>query len=220
MSHSIEPPVILEPRTAHRASLIWLHGLGADGHDFVPVLQQLGLQDSLGIRFILPHAPLRPITINGGYVMRGWYDIRSRDLSAGIDVEGIRESRCTLEQLIDAEVSAGIPNDRIVVGGFSQGSVVSLDWAIKTSTPLAGCMALSGYLSESPQTQTPNARTPIFLGHGLHDDIVPIALGHLAREGLSKAGFAVDWHDYPIPHSVNLEEIEDMRNWLSLRLKP
>jgi phospholipase/carboxylesterase len=220
MSHSTEPPVILEPSTAHRASLIWLHGLGADGHDFVPVLQQLGLQDTLGIRFILPHAPLRPITVNGGYVMRGWYDIRSRDLSAGIDAEGIRESRSTLEQLIDIEVSAGIPNDRIVVGGFSQGSVVSLDWAIKTSAPLAGCISLSGYLSESPQMETTHERTPIFLGHGLHDDIVPIALGHLAREALSNAGFSVDWHEYPMPHSVNLEEIEDMRSWLKLKLKP
>ena len=214
-----ELPVTLEPNTPHRASLIWLHGLGADGHDFVPVLKQLGLQDRLGIRFILPHAPFRAITINGGYLMRGWYDILSRDLSEGIDCEGIRESRVTLEHLINQEVDAGIPRDRIVVGGFSQGSVVSLDWATKTENPLAGCIALSGYLPEMPSLDKPMGRTPIFLGHGLEDEIVPIKLGHLARDQLSNAGFTVDWNAYPIPHSVNLEEIEDMRNWLSLRLR-
>jgi phospholipase/carboxylesterase len=219
MQNPSEPPVTLEPNTRHRASVIWLHGLGADGHDFVPVLKQLGLQDTLGIRFILPHAPFRPITINGGYVMRGWYDILSRDLSEGIDLKGIGESRATLEQLVHAEIDAGIARDKIVVGGFSQGSVVSLDWVTKTETPVAGCIALSGYLPETPAPYAPTGRTPIFLGHGLEDDIVRVGLGHLARDQLVNAGFTVDWNAYPIPHSVNFEEIEDIRNWLSLRLK-
>ncbi|HKB84355.1 MAG TPA: alpha/beta hydrolase [Burkholderiales bacterium] len=204
------------PKPSH--TVIWLHGLGADGNDFVPIIQELALPP-LGIRFVFPHAPMRPVTINGGFVMRAWYDIPAQDLARKEDEQGLRQSQKMIEELIAREESRGVPMNRIVLAGFSQGGVISLQTGLRQSRRLAGVMSLSAYL---PLTSTiekerdaANNDVPVFLGHGIADNIVPLPLGVASRDRLLKLGYDVDWHQYPMPHSVCAEELEDISAWLT-----
>ena len=194
-------------------SVIWMHGLGADGSDFVPVLPELGLDPSIRIRFVFPNAPAIPVTCNGGYVMPAWYDIISLDKNnREVDVDGIVKSRQQIRDLIGREEELGIPSDRIFVAGFSQGGAVAYTTGLTHPKPLAGVIALSTYL---PVTQLvdeeateANRRVPIFAAHGTEDDVVSIELGLRARDFLVQKGYTCQWHEYPMPHSVCLEEIQ------------
>ncbi len=216
------PAVILEPQGDHKASVIWLHGLGADGHDFEPVIPALQLPQDHGIKFIFPHAPERPVTINGGMVMRAWYDIKEMDLRKREDADGIEESRQILEGFIKAEKDAGIPTEKILLAGFSQGGVVILHTGLRYSEPLAGLLALSTYLAMpdtlSAEADSANAKIPIFMAHGTMDPIIPIQQGKNSADQLKKGDYSVDWHEYPIQHAVSLEEIEEIGRWITVRL--
>lgn len=200
------------------ASVIWLHGLGADGNDFKPIVPELGLSDHLSVRFIFPNAPIRPVTINMGYEMRSWYDIKSISEEREIDEQQLQASCDQLVELIEREISRGVPSDRIVVAGFSQGGAVALTTAPRYHQRLAGVMALSTYLPEpgwieNGRSET-NASLPVFMGHGTQDPVVAYQLGISARRHLKEWGYPVDWHEYPMEHSVCLEEIEDISRWL------
>jgi len=211
------PAIEIETKPKPSHAVIWLHGLGADGNDFVPVAKELKLPP-LGIRFVFPHAPMRPVTINGGFVMRAWYDIAYQELAFKEDERGLRESQKLIEELIVREITRGIPSSRIVLAGFSQGGVLALQTALRQSKPLAGLMALSSYLPMSPMVEVErNAASnsvPIFMGHGITDNIVPLALGKMSRDTLIKLGYEVDWHQYTMPHSVCAEELADVGVWL------
>ena len=211
------PAIEIETKPKPSHTVIWLHGLGADGNDFVPVVKELKLPP-LGIRFVFPHAPMRPVTINGGFVMRAWYDIAYQELAFKEDERGLRESQKLIEELIVRENTRGIPSSRIVLSGFSQGGVLALQTGLRQSKPLAGLMALSSYLPMSPMIEVErNAASnsvPIFMGHGITDNIVPLALGKMSRDTLIKLGYEVEWHQYTMPHSVCPEELADIGVWL------
>ncbi len=199
------------------AAVIWLHGLGADGHDFEPIVPELGLPASKPVRFIFPHAPIRPVTINMGMRMRAWYDILQ--LGGGPEDEaGIRASQSLLEELIAEEKKRGIPANRIVLAGFSQGGAIALQTALRHPEPLAGIMALSTYLPLSGKLQKEieenNRRIPVFMAHGTYDDMIPMRRAEQSRDLLEQLGYRVDWHAYPMPHSVCPEEIGDMAAFL------
>lgn len=217
-----EAAVVIEPRGQHTASVIWLHGLGADGHDFEPVVPALGLPENHGIRFVFPHAPMQPVTINAGMVMRAWYDIQEMNLTKREDRSGIDQSQQILEEYIAAEKAAGIPSDKILLAGFSQGGVVILHTGLRHAEPLAGLIALSTYLgvpeSLTAEAHSANSKTPIFMGHGLMDPVIPVQHGINSRERLESAGYSVEWHQYPMEHSVSLEEIDEIGQWLKARL--
>jgi phospholipase/carboxylesterase len=211
----------LETRPKPSHAVIWMHGLGADGSDFVPIVRELKLPQ-LGIRFIFPHAPMRAVTINGGFVMRAWYDILGQDLARQEDERGIRESGELVDQLIDKEIGRGIPANRIVLAGFSQGGVMTLQTGLRYPKRLAGLLALSCYLPLATTLQNErsaaNQDVPIFLGHGTADDIVPLQRGLAARDALTKLGFKPEWHQYPMPHSVHPDEIADIGAWFQRTL--
>jgi len=204
------------------ASVIWLHGLGADGHDFEGLVPELKLPKELAIRFIFPHAPNRPITVNNSYVMRGWYDIRSLEFGQHEDAEGIHQSAQAITQLIDQEIKRGIPSQRILLAGFSQGGAVVLHTALRHPEPLAGLMALSTYLplnnTLTNEAHPANKNIPIFMAHGLQDEIVKYQYGIESRKLLEKNKFSIEWHDYSMGHSVCADEIKDMRDWLLKQL--
>lgn len=210
------PAIEIETKPKPSHAVIWLHGLGADGNDFVPVVKEMKLPP-LGIRFVFPHAPMRPVTINGGFVMRAWYDI-AYELASKEDERGLRESQKLIEDLIARENARGIPSSRIVLAGFSQGGVMTLQVGLRQPKRLAGLMALSAYLPMSPMIEVErNAASnsvPIFMGHGIADNIVPLALGTMSRDTLIKLGYEVEWHQYPMPHSVCAEELADIGAWL------
>ena len=210
--------VVVEPRGAHRASIIWLHGLGADGHDFQPVVPELGLPADAGVRFIFPHAPVRPVTLNNGMAMRAWYDIASLDVSAREDAEGIEASRSEVETLIAAEREAGIPAGAIVLAGFSQGGAIALHAALRHPERLAGVMGLSTYLllrdRLAGEVSGANRDLPVFMAHGSLDPMLPQQLGEMSRDHLQAAGYTVAWHSYPMQHQVCLEEIRTIGAWL------
>lgn len=203
------------------ASVIWLHGLGADGHDFTPVVPHLGIESTrVGpVRFVFPHAPMIPVTINGGYVMRAWYDILGADLVRREDEAGLRKSQADIEALIAREVAAGIDSSRIVLAGFSQGCAMALLTGLRHARRLAGLIGLSGYLPLAGQLNqersAANARTPLFLGHGIQDPIVPLARAQAAFSQLQALDYPVEWHDYHMEHSVCLEEIADIGAFLN-----
>jgi phospholipase/carboxylesterase len=201
------------------AAVVWLHGLGADGHDFEPIVPELKTRGARACRFVFPHAPIRPVTLNGGMRMRAWYDIRGLDRNAAEDAEGFKDSDLKVRELIDREVARGIPTERIVLAGFSQGGAVSLYTATRLAVKLAGVMALSCYLPRestfAAERQPANDATPIFMAHGQGDDVVPMMLGMRSRDYLRRAGYAVEWHDYPMPHAVCPQEIADIREFLS-----
>ena len=203
-------------------SVIWLHGLGADGHDFEPIVPELRLPDTIGLRFVFPHAPVRPVTINAGMSMRAWYDILSLDADGRADEDGVRESSAMLEALVDREVERGIDADRIVLAGFSQGGAIALHAALRSTRKLAGLMALSTYLPlrkcfEDEVVNVANAgdtELRIFMAHGTFDPVLPMQWGQASAELLREHGFDVEWHEYPMAHQVCMEEITDVRNWL------
>jgi phospholipase/carboxylesterase len=200
------------------ATVLILHGLGADGSDFVPVADELDLKPVGAVRFIFPHAPVIPVTINNGYRMRAWYDILGVDLVQREDEAGLRRSREQIEELLAREQARGMPANRIVLAGFSQGCALALLTGLRHRERLAGIVGLSGYLPLAPTTAgertDANTLTPIFLGHGQQDGVVDIARGEASRDALQALGYAVEWHDYPMAHSVCMEEISDLNRWL------
>lgn len=200
------------------ATVIVLHGLGADGNDFVPVAQELRLDPVGPVRFVFPHAPVIPVTINGGHRMRAWYDILGADLVRREDEGGLRQSLASLEDLLAQEVARGIPAERIVLAGFSQGCALALMTGLRHGKRLAGIAGLSGYLplaaSTAAERSPHNALTPIFLAHGQHDDVIPIARAQGSLDLLRELAYPVEWHDYPMAHSVCMEEIDDLNQWL------
>ncbi len=203
-------------------AIIWLHGLGADGHDFVPMVDTLRahLPAANNVRFIFPHAPMRHITINPGYKMRGWYDIFSLDRLSEIDEAGIQASIDQINQLIQVQTATGIPPERILLAGFSQGAVIAMRIALQCVLPLAGVIALSGYLPLRKPVVSPTVHCPIFLAHGTEDAIVPYLLGEQAHVALQRSGFDVAWHTYPIGHTVSEAEAKDIAKWLEPLLLP
>ncbi len=203
-------------------SIIWLHGLGADGHDFEPIVPELQLPAGLSLRFVFPHAPVRPVTINGGMAMRAWYDIYSLDRGGAVDEQGIRDSGGIATSLVRREQERGIAADRIVLAGFSQGGAIALHAALRYPEKLAGLMALSTYLPlgshlDSEVIDNPaavNKDIPIFMAHGTFDPVLPMQMGSDSRDLLQDRGFAIEWHDYPMAHAVCAEEIAHIRGWL------
>lgn len=204
-------------------AIIWLHGLGADGNDFVPMVRELDLSGLPGIRFIFPHAPTMPVTINGGYVMRAWYDIIGTDLTRREDETGLRASQQQVEAFIAREKSRGIAASRIVLAGFSQGCAMTLQAGLRHPEPLAGMMCLSGYLPLAATTAVERSQaslaTPIYMAHGTMDPVVPFARAEQSRAILAELGYQIDWHAYPMQHSLCLEQVRDIGNWLRKILK-
>ena len=202
---------------APELSVLWLHGLGADGHDFEPIVPELGLR--FPVRFVFPHAPVRAVTINGGMAMRAWYDILGFDRSAKEDAAGIRASAAAVALLIDREIERGMPAERIVLAGFSQGGAIALHTALREPRPLAGVLALSTYLplaaSLASERSAANASVPIFMAHGTGDTVLPLSLAETSRTALQALGYAVEWHAYPMAHSVSIEEISAIGAWLA-----
>jgi len=202
------------------ASVIWLHGLGADGGDFHPIVPELQLPAN--IRFVFPHAPHRPVTINGGYVMRAWYDILESGLNARQDEAGVRDSGTLIETLIRRENEMGVPSSRIILAGFSQGGAMALFTGLRYPEKLAGLMILSAYLpleaATLAETREENLAMPIFMAHGSQDPMVPMALAERGRVALEAKGAQIQWKDYPMPHSVCPQEIGDIGAWLRLTL--
>lgn len=208
---------IAPPGTASH-SVIWLHGLGADGHDFEVIVPELGLPANHGIRFIFPHAPRMPVTINGGYVMRAWYDIVNPDLCQHADEHGIRQSARSLQVLIAHEIERGITSEHIVLAGFSQGGVIALHTGLRHTQTLGGILALSTYVALADtlasERHTANAHTPVFMAHGREDPVIPLQQGRDSRDVLLATGYDVEWHDYPMQHAVCGEEIAHISAWL------
>lgn len=198
-------------------SIIWLHGLGADGHDFEPIVPELRLPHSLSLRFVFPHAPVRPVTINGGMAMRAWYDILSFDSEGRADRDGLLQSSDILEGLIDREVDRGISPDKIVIAGFSQGGAVAIHTALHSEHNIAGLMALSTYMALPDDTKDAVSRRdlPIFMAHGTFDPVLRLEWGQASRDKLTEAGYTVEWHSYPMAHAVCPQEIADISAWLS-----
>ena len=194
-------------------AVVWLHGLGADGFDFAPLVPELIRPDWPSIRFVFPHAPVRKVTINNGYPMRAWYDIRDMDFANRADLEGVRESVAQVEALIADEIARGIAATNIILAGFSQGGAIALSTLIESNVSLAGVIALSTYLpGVSPEGLTKN--TPVFMAHGTQDPVVPFAAGDASRQGLQKAGLPLTWNTYPMQHQVAAEEVADLRAWM------
>ena len=209
----------LETRPDPDAAVIWMHGLGADGNDFVPIVGELELPEDLGIRFIFPHAPMRPVTINGGMVMRAWYDIVGSDLTNRGDEAGIRDSQRRIEQLIAREKARGIAASRLVLAGFSQGGVIALQAGLRHPERLAGIMALSTYLALpqalEAEADPANSDVPIFMAHGTADPMIRLDWADASRRALEAQGYAIEWHTYPMQHSVCIEEVGDLDAWLA-----
>lgn len=202
-------------------SVIWLHGLGADGNDFAPIVPELVKPGWPGIRFVFPHAPMRPVTINNGAVMRAWYDIVGMEIDKRADEAGIRESMAELDALINRERDRGIPLSRILLAGFSQGGAVVLAHMLRRKVPVAGVMALSTYLPLTSKNEievvAEAKATPVFMAHGTFDPVVPLTLAEQSRQQLQKLGFTVHFKTYPMQHNVCAEEIRDMAQWLDAR---
>jgi phospholipase/carboxylesterase len=213
------PAIELDSAPNPAASIIILHGLGADGNDFVPVAHELDLTAVGPVRFVFPHAPTRPVTINGGYVMPAWYDILGLDSHQQREDEaGLRESQALVEGLIAKEKARGVPARRIVLAGFSQGCAMTLMTGLRHDERLAGLVGLSGYLPLATKAEAErhaaNRDTPIFLAHGTGDPVIPIARARQSRDALTAMGHAAEWHEYPMPHSVCGPEIADLNRWL------
>jgi phospholipase/carboxylesterase len=225
MSHTFQDTgheVVLAPAGKPHASVIWLHGLGADGHDFVPIVPELRLPPEPAVRFVFPHAPMRPVTINNGMRMRAWYDIVSLSAAGPPDETGIRSSAASVERWIAREVELGIAPRRIVLAGFSQGGAIALHAGLRHGARLAGILALSTYLPLhdrlSVEAAPANRDIPILMCHGREDPVLPMALGTMSRDWLRGLGYAVKWKDYRMQHQVSIEEIADISDWLQARL--
>jgi phospholipase/carboxylesterase len=212
--------VEIEPAANATASVIWLHGLGADGHDFEPIVPHLGIAPDLAIRFVFPHAPRLPVTINNGHVMPAWYDVFEMDLSRKVDETQLRASAIAVSRLITRENERGINTNRIILAGFSQGGAVAFELALSHPERLAGLVALSTYFAtrNSVDINPANAGLPIFIGHGTRDPVVAESFGADSFSHLTEMGYAVEYHTYAVEHGVDLEEIQDIGRWITLRL--
>ncbi|OGT36983.1 MAG: carboxylesterase [Gammaproteobacteria bacterium RIFCSPHIGHO2_12_FULL_37_14] len=210
--------VEIEPPVPAKHTIIWLHGLGADGNDFVPIVSELNLPANNGIRFIFPHAPIMPVTLNNGYEMRAWYDIYSLTNNHRVDESGIVQSLTSINELIEAEIARGISSSNILLAGFSQGAAIALTAGLHYQQTLAGIIALSGYLplmeKTFDQANESNRKIPIFIAHGTQDSVVPYAAGKAAETLLRQAGYTVEWHHYAMQHSVCAEEMNDIGQWI------
>ncbi len=219
-----DTPIIVETGCGRpEAAVIWLHGLGADGHDFEPIVNELQMPDRPAVRFVFPHAPPMPVTINNGFVMRAWFDIYSFDIGSRIDMEGLERARVLLEGWIDEQLQAGIDSRRIVLAGFSQGGAVALYTGLRYPQPLAGIMGLSTFLpgadSLPEESSDANHNTPVFLAHGDQDPVLIPELAYRSRAALERNGYPVEWHEYPgLQHGVSPQEIGDISRWLRLVL--
>lgn len=214
--------VFVEPEGNARAAVIWLHGLGADGFDFVPIVPELQLASGVPVRFVFPHAAPRPITLNGGGAMRAWYDLLGLDRRAVQDRRGIEQSAGVIEGLIGTQIASGVPRGQIILAGFSQGGAMALQVGLRQHLALAGLMALSAYLPleatvASEMTEAGRA-TPLLMCHGRHDPVLALEMGTHSRDLLRALGVAIEWHDYPMAHEVCAAEIRDISAWLSARL--
>jgi phospholipase/carboxylesterase len=213
------PRIELESAPEPSAAVIWLHGLGADGNDFAALVPELDLSRCPAIRFVFPHAPSMPVTLNGGYVMPAWYDIAGTDLVSRQDSAGIQKSERAIQALIDHEIARGIAPERIVLAGFSQGCAMALHTALRLPYRIAGVMALSGYLPLADrfatERHTANAHTPVFMAHGTMDPVVVLARGEASRDALAAMGHPVQWHTYPMQHSVHPREVADISAFLT-----
>ncbi|WP_299268355.1 dienelactone hydrolase family protein [uncultured Psychrosphaera sp.] len=214
--------ITIEPKSPATSCVIWLHGLGDSGAGFAPIVPVLALPENHGIRFVFPHAPEQAVTINQGYVMRSWYDIKSMDLHNRADIEGVLTSEKLVKDLIQEQIDSGIPAKKIVLAGFSQGGVLSLFTALRFEHSLAGILALSCYLPTADklpeQCHSANADTPILQNHGEQDGVVPISAGKIANHLLNAAKYNVTWQSYPMEHSVLPEQLADISSWLQARL--
>lgn len=203
--------------------MIWLHGLGADGHDFEPLVPALRLPPASAVRFIFPHAPERPVTLNNGYVMRAWFDIYTLERLNPVDSTGIAASTAAIHALIDREIEGGVASRHIMLAGFSQGGVIALHAALQYPQPLAGIVALSTYLPLAEELgkkqTTENANTPVFMAHGLYDGVLSIELGRKSHAALKQFHPQIEWREYPMEHAVCPEEVLDLSNWLQQILK-
>jgi len=217
MSETLEA-VIIEPTGKPQAVVIWLHGLGADGYDFEPIVPELNLPANAAIKFIFPHAPKMPVTVNGGYVMRAWYDIVEADLGEQQDERGIKQSQQQLNALIESEIAKGTPAHKIILAGFSQGGAIILQTGLRYPERLGGIMVLSSYVPLADklvkEKHSANQKTPIFYGHGEEDDIIPIDFAKQSRDLLLAQGYQIEWHSYAMPHAVVPDEIDDIGIWL------
>jgi phospholipase/carboxylesterase len=200
------------------AAIIWLHGLGADGNDFVPLVRELDLKGLGGIRFVFPHAKTIPVTINGGYIMRAWYDITGAELTRREDESGLRDSQRDVEALIAREKARGIPASRIILAGFSQGCAMTLQTGLRHPEKLAGMLCLSGYLPLNEKVTHERTEesidTPVFMAHGRQDHVVPFIRAEQSRDILKDLGYTIEWHEYPMQHSLCFEEVQDISAWL------
>ncbi len=214
--------ITLTPAQPAEASLILLHGLGADGRDFVPIVAELGLPLALPVRFVFPHAPVRPVTVNNGYQMRAWYDITAFTPEGRADAAGLAESAWRVNAYLKTEMARGVPASRIVLAGFSQGGAVALYAGLRFAERLGGLLALSTYLpfpaTLAAEKSSANLDLPILMCHGRMDPIVPISMGHEARNALAAQGYAVEWHEYPMQHEVCAAELATIGRWLQARL--
>ena len=215
--------ITLDPPSSATACVLWMHGLGADGNDFVPVVPELGLPRNHSVRFVFPNAPSMPVTINGGYVMPAWYDIASAEIDKRADEAGVRKSQAAITELIADQRAKGIASERIVLAGFSQGGVIALQTGLRHSEKLGGIMALSTYLAcvESVGTEASpaNRDIPMFMAHGSMDPVIPVTLAKLSKARLETHGYKIEWHEYGMPHSVCAEEIEAIGAFLTRALK-
>lgn len=224
MKNKLLPAIELTSNHHPIASVIWLHGLGADGNDFVPIIKELALPDNMPVRFIFPHAPMRPVTVNGGHVMRAWYDLTmlGGNVSGGHNESNIRESQHSIEMFIEREIERGIPSEKIFLAGFSQGGVIALHTGLRYQKKLGGIIALSTYLalidSLATERSEINRAVSIYMAHGIQDPVIPINIGTLSKNELGRLGFSVEWYEYPMQHSVCMEEIESISKWLQKRL--
>lgn len=212
--------VEIEPSAQATASVIWLHGLGASGHDFEPIVPELQLPADLAVRFIFPHAPRIPVTVNGGMVMPAWYDILAMDIDRKVDEAGVLASADAVDALIEREIARGIPSERIIIAGFSQGGAVAYQAALRHPQPLAGLLTLSTYMAMPVPPSNANASLPVMICHGSMDPMVPEQLGQRAAATLTELGYTPQYKSYPMEHMVCLEQIRDIGQWLTERLKP
>ncbi|MFQ3248322.1 MAG: phospholipase/carboxylesterase [Glaciecola sp.] len=222
MSQELLPAVEIKPKGEHKATIIWLHGLGDSGNGFAPIAPELKLPDNLGVKFLFPHAPIRPVTINNGMEMRAWYDIKSMDMDSRADLEGVIDSAQRVEQLIRAEIESGIDASKIMLVGFSQGGVIALHLGARFKQTLAGIIALSTYMcapqSLNAEKSAENQNTPVFFAHGQQDEVVPLFLGNAAFMTMKENGYPVEWKEYMMQHNVCMPEIEDISKFIQDKL--
>jgi phospholipase/carboxylesterase len=217
------PAVEVETAPQPRHAIVWLHGLGADGHDFEPLVPELVAPEWPPLRFVFPHAPVRPVTVNNGVPMRAWYDILGLAIAERQDEAGIRASIAAVDSLIAREAGRGVPAAQVLLAGFSQGGAIALAGGLRHAARLGGIIALSTYLPMAALTaaerSAANADVPVFMAHGRHDPVVPAVLGERSRDALLALGHPVEWHDYPMAHQVCGPEIADLRRWIGSRLR-